>query len=168
MKPNVATLRWPATLLFACTVLSSPALRAAQPEPTKAEPAKPAPAKIEETVELPKMAVKGEAICSYGIGLAAQREAGTRKIQRLFITAVADDSDAARLGLQPGDEILSINGHKVAGMDGSMKPGAELFDLVVDQHPGQTISVQVIVHSTRNLTLEVLPTVGPGPMVRRN
>lgn len=168
MKPNTALLRLPAALLLAGTLLTTPARPAAASAPATPEPAKPAPAKAEETVELPKMSVKGEAVCSFGIGVAAQREPGTKKIKRLFIDAVADDTDAARQGLQAGDEILAINGQKVAGMDGTMKPGAQLFDLLIDQRPGQTIALQVTVRTVRNLTLEAITGSDLGPMVRRN
>ncbi len=92
-------------------------------------------------------------MCNFGIGVAGTREAETHLIKRLFIIDVTADSEAGRLGLQPGDEILSINGKKVAGMDGTKKAGAELFELLVNQAPGKTIQLEVVVHSVKSLTL---------------
>jgi C-terminal processing protease CtpA/Prc len=157
MTPQPARLRRSAALLATGLFLCTPRLHAAQPAPTQ-----PEPAKAVETVELPKMSVRGEAVCSYGIGVAAEREHGTKKIKRLFIYSVAEDSDAAQAGLKPGDEILSVNGHKVAGMDGTMKPGAELFDLLVDQPAGRSLALEVAVRTVRKVTLEATPDPSRG------
>jgi C-terminal processing protease CtpA/Prc len=115
-----------------------------------AEPAKPAP---EETIELPKFSVKGVPVCSYGIAIAGIRDQATRQIKRLFITDVSPDSTAARNGLREGDEIIAINGLKVAGMDGTMKPGSQLFDLI-NQPEWREIKLEVIVHTTQTMTLK--------------
>ena len=140
-----------AALLFGCALVL-PAAPAAQPEPPKTE----------EAVELPKMTVKGEPICSYGIAVAGTRESGTKKIKQLIIYAVSEGSEAERQGLKPGDEILSINGQKVAGMDGMMKAGSQLFDLLVDQRFGQKISIEVAVRTVRKLTLQADPDISAG------
>ena len=146
-------LRFPAVFLCSLTLLALSGLHAAQP----AETAKP-----DELVELPKMTVKGEPVSSYGMGVAGQREPGTKKIKRLIIYAVTQGSEAEKQGLKSGDEILSINGQKIAGMDGTMMPGYQLFDLLVDQPSGQTLSIEVSVHTTRNLTLQAIPDISLG------
>lgn len=136
--------------------------------------AEPAATKPDETIALPKYQVKGETVCPFGIGIAGTREAGTHKMKRLFITDVTSGSEAERLGLEAGDEILSINGKKVAGMDGTKQAGAELFEQLVNQAPGQTVALEVVVHSVKNLTLTALPLdeiryriAPPGPDARR-
>jgi len=141
-----------AVLLGGWALLLPATLAAAQPEPPKTE----------ETVELPKMTVKGEPVCSYGVAIAGIREPGTKKIKRLIISAVSEGSDAERLGLKPGDEILAINGQPVAGMDGMMKAGSQLFDLLVDQRFGQKISLEVAVRTVRKLTLQADPDISAG------
>ncbi len=136
--------------------------------------AEASPPKPEDSIILPKYQVKGEAVCPFGIGVAGSREADTHRIKRLFITEVTVGSEAERLGLQAGDEILSINGRKVAGMDGTKQAGSELFELLVNQAPGQTVALEVIVHRVKNLNLTALPLdviryriVPPGPDARR-
>ncbi len=136
--------------------------------------AEPAPGKPEDLIVLPKYQVKGEAVCPFGIGVGGTREADTHRIKRLIITDVTIGSEAERLGLQPGDEILSLNGKKVAGMDGTKQAGSELFELLVNQAPGQTLALEVIVHRVKNLNLTALPLdeiryriSPPGPDVRR-
>lgn len=130
-------------VLFGCVVLLLPGLFAAKTKPD-----------AEEKIELPKMTVNGRPICSYGIAISALREPSTRKIKRLFIKQVIEDSTAARQGLQAGDEIISINGRNVAGMDGTMKLGGELFDLLVDRPPLETAQFEVVVRSTKIVTLK--------------
>lgn len=108
-------------------------------------------------MELPKLAIKGSPICSYGFGVSAFREPVTKKIKRLFVADVTDDSEAQRQGIQEGDEILSINGTKVAGMDGLMNPGSPLFNLLINQPPGQTIKFEIAVRVPRTFTLKSYP-----------
>ena len=136
--------------------------------------AEPPATKPDETIALPKYQVKGEAVCPFGIGVGGTREPDTHRIKRLIITDVTVGSEAERLGLKPGDEIIGINGRKVAGMDGTKQAGSELFELLVNQAPGQTIALEVIVHSVKNLNLTALPLdelryriAPPGPEARR-
>lgn len=117
------------------------------------EPAAPLP---DEKIELPKLAVKGTPICSYGIGVVGLREPGTKKIKRLFVEDVAENSPAQHAGIQDGDEILSINGLKVAGMDGYMKPGSQLFELLINQPPGRAIRLEVVIHNVQAVTLKAV------------
>ena len=111
------------------------------------------PAAKDESIQLPKMTVKGEPVCSFGIGVIGTRDNDTRKIKRLYISTVSPGSTAEQKGLQEGDEILAINGEKVAGRDGEMKHGSWLFDLLVDQNPDQIIDIEAVVHVTRKITL---------------
>lgn len=115
------------------------------------------PAK-EETIQLPKMTVKGEAVCSFGIGIVGSRDSQTRKIKRLFVSSVGIGSTADKLGLKRGDEILSINGVKVAGLDGEMKHGSWLFDLLVDQEPGTMIDLEMEIRTVKAVTLRASST----------
>ena len=119
--------------------------------------AEPAPAKPEDSINLPKYQVKGEAVCAFGFGVGGTREPETHKIKRLFITAVTIGSEAERAGLQIGDEILSINGKKVDGMDGTREASSELFELLVNKTPGQTIALEVSVRAVKKINLTALP-----------
>lgn len=66
----------------------------------------------EESVQLPKLMVKGTPVCSFGIGVICTRDPVTRKIRRVFISEVLAGFLADENGLKEGDEILMINGQK--------------------------------------------------------
>lgn len=115
-----------------------------------------------EPVEvLPDLKVKGQVQCSFGFGVTMHREAGTLKVLRLFVGKMEKRSPAAKLGLNPGDEILSINGEKVRGMDGEAKQGARLFSLLCNRAPGETIDLEVAAPDrVHRLTLKALKPAG--------
>lgn len=103
---------------------------------------------------LPPISVKGEVQCSFGFGVRLHRDPGTRKVLRLFVTKVRKGSSAAKLEVKPGDEILSINGEKVRGMDGEAKQGARLFSLLCNRSPGETVEMEIMdPDRVRRLTL---------------
>lgn len=133
-----------AWLLLACL---GPVVHAAKPEPAAAD----------ETVTLPKFEVKGNAICSYGIGIVATWSAKTQSITRLFIDEVAPGSIADQIGLKRGDEILSLNGKKITDMKGGMKRGSDLFELLVNQPRGRLIDVEVEVRTVKKVVLTATP-----------
>lgn len=107
----------------------------------------------EESIHLPKMTVKGVPVCSFGIGVVCTRDPVTRKIKRVFISEVLPGSLADETGLKEGDEILAINGRKVAGVEGDIKRGAWLFDQLADREPGEKIDVEVAIRVIKRVTL---------------
>ena len=111
------------------------------------------PAQKEEPLVLPAFKLKGVPVCSFGIGIVGSRDPQTRAILRLVISEVSPGSAADQHGLKEGDEILAINGEKVRGMDGEMKHGSRLFDLLVNQPSHQTINLEVVVRTVTNVTL---------------
>ncbi len=111
------------------------------------------PSHAEESINLPKMTVKGTPVCSFGIGIVCTRDPATRKIRRVFISEVLLGSRAEQDGLKEGDEILALNGRKVAGLEADVKHGAWLFDQLVDREPGESIDVEVAVRVVKKVTL---------------
>jgi C-terminal processing protease CtpA/Prc len=104
---------------------------------------KTTPKPEEPAVALPAMSVKGEIECSFGFGVNFYRQTETHRVLRLFVARMDKKSPAAKLGLRSGDEILSINGEKVLGMNGETKQGGRLFSLLCNREPGDTIEVEV-------------------------
>src|ERR1700685_1005852 len=74
----------------------------------------PAQPKADEQLMMPKMVVQGTPICSFGISLKILGDTTTKKITRIFISEVISGSRAEFIGLRPGDEILAVNGLKIA------------------------------------------------------
>jgi len=110
-----------------------------------------------ETITLPKFEVKGNAICCYGFGVIATWDAKTQTVTHLYVDEVSPDSEADRIGLQRGDEILSINGRKIADMKGGLKRGSDLFALLVDQPVGRMTDFEVTVRVVKKVVLSATP-----------
>lgn len=106
-----------------------------------------------DSVQLPKFTVKGEAVCSFGFGVTFTRDPETLRVRRVLISKVSPGSAAEQRGLQVGDEIMAINGEKVAGMEGEIKRGKKLFDLLADREPGDTVDLDVTVRVAKKITL---------------
>ena len=122
-----------------------------------------------DTVEvLPDMKVKGTVECSFGFGVTMFRQSGTMKVLRLFVAKMSKDSPAAQRGLKSGDEILSLDGKKVRGMDSEARQGGELFTLLCNRPAGDTIAVEVVMHDqVQRLTLTAVQPSTPGKARRR-
>ncbi|MDI1247670.1 MAG: PDZ domain-containing protein [Lacunisphaera sp.] len=133
-----------ACLLLACLC---PALCAAAPVPIP----------VEESITLPKVQVQGNIICNFGFGLVATWDKKTQRIGHVYIEEVVPGSEAEKLGLQRGDEILAINGQRVADMKGGMQRGSDLFEVLGNQPVGRTIDVEVAVRIVKQVILTATP-----------
>ncbi len=70
-----------------------------------------------------------------------------------LVTAVTDDTPAAKAGLEPGDVILNVDQHRV-------KATRDLIDYVSAQSPGKTVELDVIregKHLSKKVVLEERP-----------
>lgn len=130
------------------SVLAAPAgLSAAAPEPP---------------VTLTPYVVKDNPINSYAFDLVVGVDKASHRIVRLLITAVADDSDAARAGLKPGDEIVKINGLSLAELGAPFGPDSELNRLLLNRPPGEPLRLEVVTRRTLDVILRAA-AVAPSP-----
>jgi S1-C subfamily serine protease len=141
---NNSLLGFAALLLLAGL---GPALRAAEPAAVIAE----------ETITLPKFQVQGNAICSFGIGIIATWDKKNQSIGHVYVDDVSPGSEAEKIGLKRGDEILSLNGKKITDMKGGMRRGSDLFELLVNPPIGRTIDVEVAVRVVKKVVLTATP-----------
>jgi hypothetical protein len=107
----------------------------------------------QEPVRLEPMRIKEDPINSFGFQLKLMIDRNSRKIVRAVCGAVIEGSSAHRLGLQPNDEVVPINGRALAGMAAEIGPESELGRLIVAQHDGTVIDLEVISPRPRKLVV---------------
>lgn len=112
----------------------------------------------EEVVSMPELEVRTTAYCNFGFGIKIVGDAKAGTISRIFVDGVLPNSEASRLGITDGDEILAVNGKRVSEMKGGMKGGGDLFRLLINRPPGERIDVEVAVRVVKKVVL----TAGPG------
>jgi C-terminal processing protease CtpA/Prc len=103
------------------------------------------------------MVVQGNAICSFGISLKCLGDVATKKITRILISSVVEGSRAESLGLRAGDEILTVNGLKIAELKGGMSQGGDIMQLFVNRRKGDPLDLKVAVRVVKDMTLFANP-----------
>ncbi len=131
-----------AVILLALIFISPLCAREKTPEVTEGE-----------KVVLDPFRVKGEATSNFSIDIRIIKDATTRKILRIFITRVAPDSDAAKLGLQVGDEIVSIEQEPVKGMDGRIDIASKIGRYFLNRQTGDELNLEIVMHRAQKITL---------------
>ncbi len=112
----------------------------------------PAP-DTDEIVTLDPFKVHGTAISSYALDLRIVVSSVTKKIISIVITRVEENSDAAALGLQPGDEIMKVDGISVRDMDSKVNRDSQLGRLFLNRRAGEPLKLEVITHRPQQITL---------------
>ncbi len=122
------------------------------------------PIEVEDKiVELDPFKIKSAPISSFAFDIRVYSDKETGKVARIFITGVQEDGDAARLGLQAGDEIIKVDGMAVKGMEGRVAQDSQLGALFLNRAPGEPLNIEVITHRTEKLTVHA-QRVLPGAM----
>jgi S1-C subfamily serine protease len=119
----------------------------------------PLPDPDKDVVTLPQFDVKATAHCNFGFGIVVFGDVKAGTISRVLVDDVVRDSEASRLGIEKGDEILAVNGKRVSDMKGGMKGGSDLFRLLINRPPGERIDVEVKVRVVKKVVLIAGPSV---------
>jgi S1-C subfamily serine protease len=138
-----------AGLALLVLVNSGASLRAADPLP---DPDK-------DVVVLPQFEVTTTAHCNFGFGIVVFGDEKTGRINRVLVDDVLPNSDASRLGIEKGDEILAVNGMRVSEMKGGMKGGSDLFRALINRPPGERIDLEVKVRVVKKVVLIAGPVI---------
>lgn len=114
---------------------------------------------VESEVLLKPFVVKSDPINSYAFALTVSVNKSTKKISRLLITAVGEDSDAERAGLRNGDEIVRINGRSVSDLDPDLGPNGQLHQWLINRPGGEKLNIEVVTTRTKKVTLNATEPV---------
>lgn len=107
--------------------------------------------------QLPPFKVHDDPINSFGFDLAVYWDRATRKVTRVFIGKIHENSAAAALDVQPGDEIRRINGRPVTEFDAGIGAGTELGEVFLDRRPGAKLDLDIIRHRPGRITVVAGP-----------
>ena len=121
--------------------------------PLAAKDKKPPAPTGDEVVVLDPVKVRGTATSNFAIDIRILVNADTRKVFKIIIAKVYEDTDAADLGLESGDEIARIDGVPVEGMDPKIDIASQIGQIFLNRHPGDTLRLEVITRRTRKVTL---------------
>lgn len=105
-----------------------------------------------EIVTLDAYRVSGKAIGNFCIAIRILHNAEHKKT-KLFIIDVSEHSDAEKLGLQVGDEIVKIGGVPVEDMDPRVTKDSPLGKIFLNRTPGDTVDLEVVTRRTKQVTL---------------
>jgi len=106
-----------------------------------------------EVLVLDPLQVKGSPSSNFAIDIQVFVNAKTKKVALIKVTHVHEDTDAAELGLEAGDEIVEIDGVPVEGMNPKVDMNSQIGQIFLNRHPGDTVRLKVVTHRTRNITL---------------
>jgi C-terminal processing protease CtpA/Prc len=107
----------------------------------------------ESPANMEPMNVDEDSINRFGFQLKIAIDRDSSKIVRAFCDDIVEGSSAHRSGLLPKDEVVKINGNPLAGMEARIGPDSELGRLLIAQHDGTMIDLEVISKRTRKLVI---------------
>ena len=119
------------------------------------------PAKQEQVLVLDPLMIRAEKIGSYAIEIGIKINADTKKVERMFVTGVRENSDAENAGLQPGDEIMKLDGRPVTEFDASLRKNGPLGRILIDRDLGDPLKLEVLVRRTQAFTLRAEARLEP-------
>ena len=95
-------------------------------------------------IQMKPFDVKQRPITSFGLSLRIIGDPQTRFVKRILVLAVATDSQAEYKGIEPGTEILGVNGKSVNSLEFGLSQGTELNRLFLNRKYGDTITLVVV------------------------
>jgi predicted metalloprotease with PDZ domain len=118
------------------------------------------PAK-EKLLVLDPMMIRSVPIGSYAIEVGIKVNSDTKKVERMFVTGVRENTDAEDAGLEPGDEILQLDGRSVQEFDASLRKDGPLSRILIDREFGEPLKLEILVHRKQTFTLRAQPHSQP-------
>ena len=107
----------------------------------------------DKIIVLEPFKVRAAPINSFGINFRIYMDPATKKVERIFITRVIPNTDAERLGLQVGDEIVKIDGVLVQELDARLNPDTVLGKTFLKREAGAPLDLEVITRRAKKFTL---------------
>lgn len=89
----------------------------------------------------------------FPVDLVVYADPASGQVSRIFISRVRPDTEAAKAGLQKGDEIMKLDGAPVQGLDSLVAPGSPLGRLLLDRRPDDALKFEITILRLETHTL---------------
>ncbi len=117
-------------------------------------------------VQLAPLRIVGRPVTSFGLSLLILENVKARCVERLFVYAVADRSEAQWKGVAAGDEIVRVDGRPVRLLPAKFDGGSPLHACFVDRRRGDRVTLEILTPGEKTLRRIVLTEgtpAGPAP-----
>lgn len=114
-----------------------------------------------KVVKLDPFKVRDSPLNSFGFDLRIYYDKKTNKVARIFFGPIQENSSAAELDVQPGDELVTINGRPVSEFPAGVEMGTELGKLFLTRQPGDSLDLGIIRHRPGKITVTVRSSLLP-------
>ncbi|MDQ5977328.1 MAG: hypothetical protein QG602_300 [Verrucomicrobiota bacterium] len=111
------------------------------------------PREKDKAIELEPFKIHEKPIISFAVDIVVRTDPATGSVTRIFITRVLPRTDAERAGLREGDEIVSLDGVAVKGLDATVAAGSPLGRFLLGRDPGDSLKFGVVMRRTQECTL---------------
>jgi C-terminal processing protease CtpA/Prc len=118
--------------------------------------AKEVPPPKEKPVELEPLRVHEKPIISFAVDIVVFSRPEDRTVNKIFVERVLPETDAARAGLQPGDEIVKLGGQPVKGLDAVVAAGHPLGRLLLGRDVGDPLAFEFFTVRRKEYTLHAI------------
>lgn len=155
----------PRLVLFSLAAVVSAPAHGQEPPPTPAADTAPvtlapeAPKPEEKVVVMEPFRVRGNAVGNFAISVQVFINKDTGRMQ-LFVSKVTPGSDAERLGLRAGDEIIRIGGHVVADLEPDVGRDSVLGKLLLNRKSGEILDLEYVTRQPRAVKLRASSVTG--------
>lgn len=114
---------------------------------------KPPAEASDKVLVLEPVKIKGSPIISFAIDIAVYADPKTKKVNRIFISRVHPDTDAEKAGLQPGDEIVKLDGVSVKELDCEVSRESALGRIFLNRTPGDPLKLEALTRRPQQFVL---------------
>jgi PDZ domain len=95
------------------------------------------------TFALKPVRVRNTPLTTFPLSFQVRSRNGSNRVATITITAIPDNSEAERAGIQVGDEIVAIDGRMAADFTPGVGKDDELGRIFINRQPGDSVTLEI-------------------------